>query len=165
MSTCMRVGLAQSSRVRLQGRPEDAPCWRACGRRRRGRQWRLAEQGMQAPFGALRAGQRRRLGSQSVSMRFREAQLGHLLEAVVRWWVWRVRCHLVCVVALLQLSGRGRRGGPVSRRCAEFRFTGEQRWVRLAQGVRACSELSGTSVGGRLWSNQRVLAASVAFSW
>ena len=62
-------------------------------------------------------------------------------------------------VAILSVSwrccsyGRGRRGGPVSRRCAEFRFTGEQHWVRLAQG-RACSELSGTSVGGRLWSNQ-----------
>ena len=36
---------------------------------------------MQAPFGALRARQRRRLGSQRVAGGLTEAQLGHLLEA------------------------------------------------------------------------------------
>ena len=55
---------------------------------------------MQAPFGALGPRQRRRLGSQRVAGGPREAQLGHLLEAVVRWRVGRlVRCHPSCAAA------------------------------------------------------------------
>ena len=57
---------------------------------------------MQAPFGALGPRQRRRLGSQRVAMAFGEAQLGHLLEAVVGWVGRLVRCHF-CDAALVTL--------------------------------------------------------------
>ena len=57
---------------------------------------------MQAPFGALGARQRRRLGSQGVAMAFGKAELGHLLEAVVGWVGRLVRCHF-CDAALVTL--------------------------------------------------------------
>ena len=52
-------------------------------------------------------------------------------------------------------------------RVAALGFASSRRaaWVRRAQGAWACSELSWTSVGGRLRCNHRVFAASVAFGW
>ena len=70
---------------------------------------------------------------------------------------------LVVWAASSAARGRGRREGTVSL-AALFRFR-RAALGQLAQGAWLCSELSRTSGRGRLWSNHRALAASVAFSW
>ena len=77
-----------------------------------------------APFGALGPRQRRRLRSQRVAMAFGEAQLGHLLEAVVGW-VGRLACHCAATLAAFSL--------PL------------QQWSWSARGGSACKEVALTA--------------------